>query len=314
MGNQTTIRPPPFEDDLLANLTAKWASRVAVKQDELDLDGHFDPNLPDFPQHLVPVLNIPGQPHPEKDATQQILSAAWIAYNQKTAAIEQQIILPACWIILDALRPLQQQQVAASALHQTIIDEHYHILMCSNGAAVTSRRRGLPELEFDPVGWAAIRGLMDYQADSLPKDGDLIQVAFAVAAEMTINVLFDDIAFDHTIQPMNRLTVDLHRRDEGGHAQVFRRLVSPFYWRLGVDEREVFATALVKGLATFRAPDFEPWLAVANTGGMSLALEVLHERAAAPAKPRGIAPLRALARELELTDEVLTALDMTVSR
>lgn len=84
---------PEYERDLLVQLTLRWGKRVAVKKDELDLDGHFDAALPDFPAHLVPVLALPGADRLDRDARERILSASWIAYNAKTAAIEDEIIL-----------------------------------------------------------------------------------------------------------------------------------------------------------------------------------------------------------------------------
>lgn len=84
---------PEFERDLLPRLVARWGRRAVVKQDELDLDGHYDPGLPDFPGHLVPVLALPGAGSLDDEARRQILAAAWISYNAKTAAVEDKVVL-----------------------------------------------------------------------------------------------------------------------------------------------------------------------------------------------------------------------------
>src|ERR1017187_1288643 len=82
------VRRPDFERDLLTQLAARWGRRAVIKQDELDLDGHYDPDLPDFPENLAPVLALPGAGSLDDEARGQILAAAWICYNAKTAAVE----------------------------------------------------------------------------------------------------------------------------------------------------------------------------------------------------------------------------------
>ena len=295
---------PRFERDLLAQLTARWGRRVAVKQDELDLDGHFDPALPDFPEHLLPA-RLRAELHClDIEAKQRILGAAWIAYNGKTGAIEDEIILPACRLMLTDQIPVRKDDVTAAALHQTIIDEHYHILMCQNAAGVSKRRRNLGHLAFDPRGWATVSGRYRYRAGHSGHERDLVDIAFALAAETTINLLFTDLASTFDYQPMNRITVDMHRKDESGHTVVFRELARPLYRELAAGERDLFKDALLRGLVEFRAPDFTPWVTVAAAGGVVLDAEEIAAATAEPASPRDIGPLQVLLAELGLSEEL----------
>jgi alpha-N-dichloroacetyl-p-aminophenylserinol N-oxygenase len=296
---------PEFGPDLLEKLVSRWGRRVAVKQDELDLDHLFDPGLPDFPAALVPALDVPGARGIDPQARQQVLAAAWIAYNAKTIAVEQEVILPACRLMLTGRLPGRKDGAAFSALQQTIIDEHYHILMAHNAAGVTRRRRDLPDLTFDPRGWSVVRGLAGF-LDGLPADrADLAWVAYALAAETTINLLFDKLATDLSIQPMNRITVDMHRRDESGHTAIFRVLAGALYRDLGNAERALLREALVQGLADFRAFDASQWVAVAACGGVrTSAEEVTAAAAARPAAPRDTGPLQALLADLGLAGEL----------
>lgn len=301
--------PPAFERDLLHQLTKRWGKRVAVKKDELDLDGHFDPELPDFPDHLVPLLALPGSKPLAADAQQQILSASWIAYNAKTTAIEDEVILPACRLMLQERIPVRKDEAAVTALHQTIIDEHYHILMCQNAASVTRRRRGLTDLTFDPQSWSVVRALHDRRSRLTGPARDLVEIAFALAAETTINAFLSTISTEFSIQPMNRITVDMHRRDESGHAVVFRELAVSLYAELSAEERELFKDALVQGLDAFRAPDFDPWVGVAATGGMDVTADELRYAAAnRPAAPRDTGPLQSLLADLGLSEALGPAL------
>jgi alpha-N-dichloroacetyl-p-aminophenylserinol N-oxygenase len=291
--------PSSVERDLLAQLSSRWGKRVAVKKDELDLDGHFDPKLPDFPDQLVPMLNLPEANSVDPERRNRILSAAWIAYNAKTAAIENEIVLPACRLMLEERIPMRRDQAAVSALHQTIIDEHYHILLCHNAVGVTRRRRELTDLTFDPAGWSVVSGLQACRAGLTCSERDLVEIAFAVATETTIPDFLSMISKAFDIQPMNRITVDMHRKDENGHTVVFRELVAPLYRELGHDDRELFKDALVQGLTAFQAPDFDPWVTIAETSGFDISTEQLAAAASQKTTPvRDTGPLQLLLADL----------------
>lgn len=295
---------PEFERDLLAELADRWGRRAVVKKDELDLDGHYDPELPDFPGHLVPPLELPGAQSLDDEARRRLLAAAWISYNAKTAAVENRIVLPACRLMLQPRIPVRHDEAASAALQQTIIDEHYHILMCDNAVGVTRRRRGMQELAFDPGGWAVVRGLEEYLSGLTGPARDLAQIGFALAAETTISGYLSALARAEDIQPMNRITTDLHRRDENGHAVIFRELACSLYLGLGRAERELFRNALATGLAAFYAADFDPWVLVAEAGGFAIEAGQLAELAAAkPAPVRDTGTLQALLRDLGISED-----------
>lgn len=304
MPTQPSPHPrPEFERDLLAELAARWGRRAVVKKDELDLDGHYDPELPDFPGHLVPPLELPGAQSLDDEARRRLLAAAWISYNAKTAAVENRIVLPACRLMLQPRIPVRHDEAVSAALQQTIIDEHYHILMCDNAVGVTRRRRGLQELAFDPGGWAVIRGLEEYLSGLTGPARDLAQIGFALAAETTISGYLSALARAEDIQPMNRITTDLHRRDENGHAVIFRELACSLYLGLGQAERELFRNALATGLAAFYAADFDPWVLVAAAGGFEIEAGQLAELAAAkPVPARDTGALQALLRDLGISE------------
>ena len=304
MPTQPSPHPRPgFERDLLAELAARWGRRAVVKKDELDLDGHYDPELPDFPGHLVPPLELPGAQSLDDEARRQLLAAAWISYNAKTAAVENRIVLPACRLMLQPRIPVRHDEAASAALQQTIIDEHYHILMCDNAVGVTRRCRGLQELAFDPGGWAVVRGLEEHLSGLTGPARDLAQIGFALAAETTISGYLSALARAEDIQPMNRITTDLHRRDESGHAVIFRELACSLYSELGQAERELFRNALATGLAAFYAADFDPWVLVAAAGGFEIEAGQLAELAAAkPVPARDTGALQALLRDLGISE------------
>ncbi|GHH34846.1 diiron oxygenase [Lentzea cavernae] len=295
-----------YERDLLVQLTRRWGRRVAVKKDELDLDGHFDADLPDFPEHLVPVLSLPGAEKLDRDARRRILSAAWIAYNAKTAAIEDEIILPACRLMLQERIPVRRDDVAVDALHQTIIDEHYHILMCHNAVGVTRRRRDMADVRFAPDVWSVVQGRAAARAGLSGFDRDVVDIAFSLAAETTISGFLSTLSTAHDIQPMNRITTDMHRRDESGHAVVFRELCGSLYRNLDSGQQRMFREALISGLTAFRSADLEPWVAVAAQGGFEVGVDQLREQAAArPVPKRDTGPLQLLLDDLGIDHDLV---------
>ncbi|MET9631802.1 diiron oxygenase [Lentzea sp. NPDC006480] len=295
-----------YERDLLVQLTRRWGKRVAVKKDELDLDGHFDAALPDFPEHLVPVLALPGAEKLDRDARERILSAAWIAYNAKTAAIEDEIILPACRLMLQDRIPVRKDDIAVDALHQTIIDEHYHILMCHNAVGVTRRRRDMADVRFAPDVWSVVQGREAARTWLSGFDRDVVDIAFSLAAETTISGFLSTLSTAQGIQPMNRITTDLHRRDESGHAVVFRELCGSLYRALDSGQQQMFREALVDGLTAFRSADFEPWVAVAAQGGFEIGVDELREWAAArPVPKRDTGPLQLLLDDLGIGHDLV---------
>ncbi len=297
---------PDFERDLLTQLAGRWGRRAVIKQDELDLDGHYDPDLPDFPDRLVPVLGLPGAETLDEEARQQILAASWILYNAKTAAVEDEIVLPACRLLLAPRIPVRRDHSAVAAVEQTIIDEYYHILMCHNAVGVTRRRRGLEGLDFDPHGWSVVR-LLDEQREGLTGLArDLTEIGFALAAETTINVYLSSLSTAQDIQPMNRITTDLHRRDESGHAVIFRELACSLYTGLGQAERELFTDALAAGLTAFYALDFDPWVPVAQAGGFDIeAGQIAELMASRPTPARDTGTLQQLLRQLGIREDLL---------
>lgn len=199
-----------------------------------------------------------------------------------------------------------------SALRQTIVDEDYHILMCHNAATVTLRRRDLTELRFPSGDWAVVRGLARSCQGLSGLSRDLVAIAFSLAAETTISGFLSALAGASDIQPMNRLTTDLHRRDESAHAVIFRELVGSLHRALGPGERRLFQDALVEGVKAFRAPDYEPWVRVAAAGGVTVtAAELEDEMSAQPVPARDLSPLRLLLADLGLVEELGPALGIT---
>jgi hypothetical protein len=202
--------------------------------------------------------------------------------------------------------PVRRDDAAVSALHQTIIDEHYHILMCHNAVGVTRRRRDLPDVRFAPDVWSVVQGRETARAGLSGFDRDIVDIAFSLAAETTISGFLSALSTAQDIQPMNRITTDLHRRDESGHAVVFRELCGSLYRNLDTSQRQMFRDALVDGLTAFRSADFDPWVTVAAQGGFEIEPGQLREWAASrPVPKRDTGPLQLLLDDLGISHDLV---------
>ena len=105
---------------------------------------------------------------------------------------------------------------------------------------------------------------------------------------------------------MNRITTDLHRRDESGHAVVFRELCGSLYRSLDSAQQQMFREALVSGLTAFRSADLEPWVTVAAQGGFEIGVDQLSEWAASrPAPARDTGPLQLLLDDLGISHDLV---------
>ena len=91
----------PDNSDVLQRLCTSWGTRVAVKQP--DIDNTYDLQKPDYPEHLLPFKTHPSYENLDDATKQRVLAGGWIAYNEKTIAVEENIINhkqhspPPCW-------------------------------------------------------------------------------------------------------------------------------------------------------------------------------------------------------------------------
>src|SRR5690242_12421625 len=90
---------------ILGQLAASWETRAAVKKDELDVDAMYDESLPDFLMDLVPFKDHPDFLKAPDELKSRALSCGWLAYNEKTIAIETKVISPACMHVIDGAVP-----------------------------------------------------------------------------------------------------------------------------------------------------------------------------------------------------------------
>lgn len=253
-----TMGSSRLNDGLIKKLTLNWQHRVAVNQFKINFDDIYIENVPDFPEALVPLSDHPWYLNLSSQHKFGLLAALWIAYNEKTIQVEDYIINPFCRNALrgayEGLSDSRIKQVIA----QTIIDEQFHILMCIEACNVARTRFQLERLKLEkPLVIHQLEATIR-EANDVSQEG-ILYLAFATMAEMTINAYLSQLSSDTTIQPLNRISVDLHRRDELTHSVIFNELVRSIYSFFSESQKQQFIDGLQCAFRAFTALDLSIW-------------------------------------------------------
>lgn len=250
----------PVESAVIGRLAANWTRRASVKKAEPDLDDLFEEGRPDYPEHLLPFRDHPTYLALDDTVLRRLLAWAWVAFNKNVMDNEQRVVNPGFALIASGTFRAGFDESVAQAVTQAMVDEQYHTLMHLNAIAVTRRRRGwrMPESAL-PLAKKARRHEERLARADLRWQRDLVTLAFTTVSEMSINAYLDLMAQDDDVQPINRVTAELHNRDEYCHSSISKDIAATVYRSLGPEHREFFVEALGDGLAAFGANDFTTW-------------------------------------------------------
>ena len=146
---------------------------------------------------------------------------------------------------------------------QAMVDEQYHTLMHHNASVLTRRRRGwmLPESVLPPSRTVRAHREAVARAAS-PRAEALVRLAFTTVAETSISAYLGLLTEDDALQPVNRATVALHRRDELCHSSLAAELLKIVFAELGRTDRRVLLDALADGIVAFTGGDAATWAAI----------------------------------------------------
>ena len=242
----------------LTRMSASWPERAAVKKPELDFDGLYQDELPDFLISLLPFKDHPDFTMAPYDLQQRVLSCGWLAYNEKTISVETKIIAPACLHVVHGEISGLTDEVAREAMSQVFVDEAYHTLLLVNACRVTRQRRGLEFLRFPE--FTLIRETRDQIAMyTEPWKKILMQLVCATVSEVSISDYLSLLSGATSIQPLNMMTTEIHRRDESAHAGIFKKISQMSYSALSRTERDFFVKNLAKPLAWFSSWELTVW-------------------------------------------------------
>lgn len=261
----------PVENAVITRLAKNWRRRATVKGAELDLDALYEPDRPDYPESMLPFHGHPTYQALSPARRTELLAWGMVAFNRDVMDIEQHVANPGFILLLNGEFPGVAGEAAHTALAQATVDEQYHTLMHLNSSAVIRRARGwsLPAAAL-PMSYKAIRHLrLRDQAATDRFEQNLITLAFATVAEVSISALLYLIADDTEIQAVHSTTAKLHNRDEYCHAAISAEMAKMVYRQLSTGQQHFFLTALAEGLVAFAANDFGAWRRIVDLVGVT---------------------------------------------
>lgn len=250
-----------LERKVIDRLARSWDHRVAVRQERLDLSQYCDPAIPDFPIALVPFWDDPDFAPLSQNDKLRVLGAAWVGYNEKAIYMEDEIVQPLCSLLLKGRLPGVSDPQLKQVLAQVQVDEQFHILMCLE---ICNHARARHQLDGYVMPEPLLGVRMKQQLDACGDENErvLTRLAYASVAETAIHAYLKQIAGDMTIQPLNRINTDLHRRDELAHGTAFLELTKNIYNSLDQRQQASFRDALTRALHAYTERDLSLWSSV----------------------------------------------------
>jgi hypothetical protein len=299
----------PVENAVITRLAKNWRRRASVKGAELDLDTLYEPDRPDYPEGILPFHDHPTYQALSPARQTELLAWGMVAFNRDIMDIEQYVANPGFTLLLNGEFPGVAGEYAHAALAQAMVDEQYHTLMHLNSSAVIRRARGwsLPAAAL-PLSYKAIRHLqLREQAATDRFEQNLITLAFATVAEVSISSLLGLVADDTEIQPVHSTTVKLHNRDEYCHASISAEMAKTVYRHLSAEQQNFFLITLADGLAAFAANDFGAWRRVVDLVGVADGQRMIDDCEADSSRARMLndySGLYQLCQQMDVVDSV----------
>jgi hypothetical protein len=298
----------PVENAVIDRLAGNWGRRAMVKRAEPDLDDLFEPDRPDYPEHLLPFVDHPAYRSVDDATRQHLLTWAWIAFNKNVIDNEQRVVNPGFTLLARDAFGVGLGEAATVAAIQAMVDEQYHTLMHYNTNVVTRRRRGrrLPEAAL-PLARKARRHEQRLAECGAEWERDLTTLAFTTVSEMSINAYLNLVADDPGVQPMNRVTATMHNRDEYCHSSLSKAVATEVHRRLDPVRQRYFVDALGDGLTAFGGTDFSTWRRIVELVGIPDGERMMRDVEADPGRSllvQDYSGLHSLCVDLGVLDEV----------
>jgi hypothetical protein len=275
-GNFGTVLFDAVDNPVIQRLALNWEKRATVKRDDPDLLDLFDPELPDYPDTIVPFKDHHTYQELSSEQQGEILSWAMIALNRNTMFSEQRVVNPAFSLILQGEFPGLWGEALEISLMQSMVDEQYHTLMHHMASGITRKRRGKPFKDSDlPLPYYS-RVHMQLSADAPERwQRSLLTLSFATITELCIGGYLELIAKAPGIQPMNLALARLHRHDEVCHGSINGELVKVLYPQLNKEQQRFLVQALCDALEAYAANDYGTWQTVMKLVGVKGGEEML---------------------------------------
>jgi hypothetical protein len=251
-----------FNRKVMDRLAQTWSDRVAVRKERINFNQYYDPTIPDFPIEIIPFSQDPEFSEVvlevNSDAKFRYLSATWIAYNERVIFIEDEIVQPYCDLLRKNILPGVSDSKVQQVIVQMRVDEQFHTLMCLEVCNSARERHRLEDYALpEPLLRKRINDQLAVASD--PIDQALIRMAYATVSETTIHDYLKKLSSNMTIQPLNRIHTEMHRRDETAHGTGFLEIARAIYQNLEAPLKARFITYFTKALFDSVEIDMSFW-------------------------------------------------------
>lgn len=293
-------------EDASRILADSWKNRVAVNKEKLNLEEYYIEDAPDYPENLVPFKDDLRYKSLDSSVKRKILAGAWVSYNEKTIGVEVSIVNPACELLLRGVFKGVDTMPLKRVVAQTQVDEQFHILMCLDACLIARKKHCIESLVI-PVPLVVKELERAIGNSTSEREMAITRLAFATVAEVTINAYLGLLSNDKDIQPLNRETTALHRKDESSHNKIFRELAKNIFDELSEKEKESFASNLVLGLEAFVKADLNAWREILKHLNVPEADEIVCDSTKSNSSKkiiRDYSGFRTLLKELGIVEEV----------
>jgi hypothetical protein len=267
----------------------------------------YDENLPDYPIEMLPFHKHPKFIGATPKQQQEILTWAWLVYNQRVVTAEEYVANPAFTMVMQGVFPGTNNYFFQQALQQCLIDEHFHTLIHRTVIHETKKLRDInTELHSPPS--IIYRKLLENQAQVSEKwQKDLLILVWTIVSEISINAYLSLLSSNNSIQPMHKTVTWLHNRDEFAHSSILLEITKSVYIHLNFEKKFFFISALPKALNAFVAHDFSAWHAILKQVGLESYNELIRDCEADTANGklvRDFSGLKKLAEELDIINKI----------
>lgn len=293
----------------LRRLVAAWPRRATIRTDMAAFmnPDPIDPELTDYPAHLVPFAEHPRFLSAPEESRQLVNTLAWQAYNARVIAAEEYVANPTFEMLTHGVFPGVERYEAKEAMQQSHIDEVWHTYMHMTAMQRTKEARELT-VQPDYSHPVTNRRLFELTAKRSEKwERDMLYLVWTVVGELHINDFLELLARDSTIQPMHSLVARLHARDEAAHGPVVAEVMKDVHVHLNKEQRALFASTIPDALVALAAQDYEIWSDILQFVGVPGVDEIINDTRAQPGTELmfvDFSTVERLVRELGIEDQV----------
>lgn len=245
-------------------MAESWSKRAAVKDKKFEefRKDIFQPEFRDYPEKLIPFNKNHIYISLDDQTKSSIDILAWIYWNKRVVETEELIVAPAISKLLEDKSPFQIEGFEKTILRQALIDENFHSYMHEIAIENTIFWR-----DFDPgiLKKLTQKALIYRRYKELSEkinnedEKNLALIAWCFVGELSIYEFLNLVSSDLSIQPFNRKLVELHEKDECGHAGVFEVILLNNFDKLDTKSKKLLIKYIKIAMDVFLENDWLIW-------------------------------------------------------